>query len=89
MSDLAVLSRRAQIAAIVDTLLVRKKLESGVGVDEDLHDRGLTSIDMVTLMLAVEDAFEIEFPQSELTPTTSAPSRPSSAWSAGSRASGG
>lgn len=67
MSDLAVLSRRAQIAAIVDTLLVRKKLESGVGVDEDLHDRGLTSIDMVTLMLAVEDAFDIEFPQSDLT----------------------
>jgi acyl carrier protein len=67
MSDLAVLSRRAQIAAIVEVLLVRKKLAPGVGVDEDLHDRGLTSLDMVTLMLAVEDTFGIEFPQRDLT----------------------
>jgi acyl carrier protein len=67
MSDLAVFSRRAQIAAIVDTLLVRKKIAPGVEVDEDLHDRGLTSLDMVKLMLAVEDEFGIEFPQRELT----------------------
>ena len=37
-------------------------------VDEDLHDRGLTSLDMVNLMLAVEDEFDIEIPQREMTP---------------------
>ena len=67
MSDLAVVSRRAQIAAIVDALLVGKKIAPGVTVDEDLHDRGLTSLDMVNLMLAVEDEFGIEFPQPDLT----------------------
>jgi acyl carrier protein len=67
MSDLAAFSRRAQIAAIVDTLLVRKEIAPSVGVDEDLHERGLTSLDMVKLMLAVEDEFGIEFPQRELT----------------------
>jgi acyl carrier protein len=68
MSDVAVFSGRAQIAAIVDTLLVRKKAATGVRADEDLHDRGLTSLDMVNLMLAVEDEFGIEIPQREMTP---------------------
>jgi acyl carrier protein len=68
MSDVAVFSGRTQIAAIVDALLARKKVRPGVGADEDLHDRGLTSLDMVNLMLAVEDAFDIEIPQREMTP---------------------
>jgi len=68
MSDIAVLSARTQIAAIVDSLLTRKQARSGVGADEDLHDCGLTSLDMVNLMLAVEDAFEVEIPQREMTP---------------------
>jgi acyl carrier protein len=67
MSDVAAVSRQAQIAAIIDALLLRKKAPTGVRVDEDLHDRGLTSLDMVNLMLALEDAFDIEFPQRELT----------------------
>jgi acyl carrier protein len=68
MSDAAVFLGRAQIAAIVDGLLTRKKIATGVGIDEDLHDRGLTSLDMVNLMLAVEDEFGIEIPQREMTP---------------------
>ena len=29
----------------------------------DLHDAGMTSFDAVQLMLALEDAFDIEFPE--------------------------
>jgi acyl carrier protein len=68
MSDVAVFSGRAQIAAIVEGLLDRKKAPTGARFDEDLHDRGLTSLDMVNLMLAVEDEFGIEIPQREMTP---------------------
>jgi len=68
MSELAVFSGRAQIAAIVEALLVRKKARADVGIDEDLLDCGLTSLDMVNLMLAVEDEFGIEIPQSQMTP---------------------
>jgi acyl carrier protein len=68
MSDVAVFSGRAQIAAIVEALLERKKARTGVRTEEDLHDRGLTSLDMVNLMLAVEDEFGIEIPQREMTP---------------------
>ena len=68
MSEVAVFSGRPQIAAIVDRLLARRSATAGVGPDEDLHNRGLTSLDMVNLMLAVEDAFDIEIPQREMTP---------------------
>jgi len=36
--------------------------------DADLPDAGLTSVSAVKLMLAIEAAFDIEFPDSELTP---------------------
>ena len=68
MADRAVFSRQAQIAAIVEALLARRKAPLGVGVDEDLHDHGLTSLDMVNLMLSVEDEFDIEIPQRQLKP---------------------
>ena len=33
-----------------------------IGVDDDLHHAGLTSLSTVNVMLGLEDAFEIEFP---------------------------
>lgn len=38
--------------------------------DSDLYDVGLTSLITVGLMLAVEDEFDIEFPDAMLTRTT-------------------
>ena len=34
--------------------------------DDDLYDLGLTSLTTVNIMLAIEDAFDIEFPDSKL-----------------------
>jgi acyl carrier protein len=60
---------RAQITAIVQALLAKRSGASrDVAPDESLTDAGLTSLDMVNLMLAVEDAFEIEIPQTRMTP---------------------
>ena len=36
--------------------------------EQSLQDAGLTSLDMVTLMLAVEAEFNLEIPQQEMTP---------------------
>jgi acyl carrier protein len=36
--------------------------------DQSLQDFGLKSLDMVTLMLAVEAEFDVEIPQHEMTP---------------------
>lgn len=38
----------------------------GLGAGDDLYARGLTSHASVDLMLALEDAFEVEFPESLL-----------------------
>lgn len=37
-----------------------------LGPDEDLYEAGMTSRTTVSIMLALEDAFEIEFPDSML-----------------------
>jgi acyl carrier protein len=48
-----ILRDHGRLAADADTL----------GEDSDLYQAGLTSHASVTLMLALEDAFEIEFPE--------------------------
>lgn len=39
---------------------------NSVKEDADLYDLGLTSLTTVNIMLAIEDAFDIEFPDSKL-----------------------
>ncbi|MGH6970955.1 MAG: phosphopantetheine-binding protein [Caulobacteraceae bacterium] len=65
MVDLAV---TAEVTRIVEALLAKRGGARGVGRDESLTDAGLTSLDMVNLMLAVEDAFGVEVPQKRMTP---------------------
>jgi acyl carrier protein len=59
---------RVQITEIVEAMLARRAGPASVGADQNLSDAGLTSLDMVNLMLAVEDQFLIEIPQRRLTP---------------------
>ena len=68
MADGSARTTRGQILAIVQSLLAKRKLPPATGAEEDLHDLGLTSLDMVNLMLAVEDVFDIEIPQRQMTP---------------------
>jgi acyl carrier protein len=39
-------------------------------VDDDLYQQGMSSFASVQLMLALEDAFDIEFPETMLSPKT-------------------
>lgn len=59
---------QAKITAIVQGLLAKRAGAVVVGPDQNLTDAGLTSLDMVGLMLAIEDAFGIEIPQRRMTP---------------------
>lgn len=56
-----------QIRAIVAAMLARKGLPP-VAPDANLWDSGLASMDMVNLMLSVEEAFDIQLPESQMTP---------------------
>ncbi len=59
---------RAPVTAIVQALLAKRGVASVVTAEQNLTDAGLTSLDMVNLMLAIEDEFGIEIPQRQMTP---------------------
>jgi acyl carrier protein len=54
--------RRETITAIVSSLPIKLNLIGDLGPDQDLTSLGLKSFDLVRLMLAVEDAFDLEIP---------------------------
>jgi acyl carrier protein len=59
---------QVRIAALVGALLMKRGLASEVEADRPLRDAGLTSLDMVNLMLAVEGEFDLFIPQDKMTP---------------------
>jgi acyl carrier protein len=67
MADRTASMARAHITRVVEALLVKRGATS-VAADQNLTEVGLTSLDMVNLMLAIEDEFGIEIPQRQMTP---------------------
>ena len=67
------LDRPASLASdkavdIVDRFLARRAITRPVSAEEDLQEAGLTSLDMVNLMLALEAAFDLTIPGTYLLP---------------------
>jgi acyl carrier protein len=59
---------RETLKDLVATILKRNGVERPIDAQADLVNQGLTSVEMVHLMLAIEAAFDITIPQSGLTP---------------------
>jgi acyl carrier protein len=59
---------RETLIDLVATILERNGVARPIDAQADLVNQGLTSVDMVHLMLAIEAAFDITIPQSGLTP---------------------
>lgn len=59
---------RSRIVALVKSILEQNALSADVGADTRLVDIGMTSMDMVNLMLGVEAEFDFTIPQDEITP---------------------
>jgi acyl carrier protein len=59
---------RKRLAELVAELLAKRSITRPVSIDEPLTQAGLSSIDMVNLMLAVEAEFNIMIPPPEITP---------------------
>jgi acyl carrier protein len=59
---------RDRILALVKSILERNSIAAEVNSETRLVDVGLTSMDMVNLMLSVEAEFDLTIPQSEITP---------------------
>ena len=57
-----------RILALVKTILEQNAITAEVTPQSRLVDVGLTSMDMVNLMLGVEAEFDLTIPQGEITP---------------------
>lgn len=59
---------RNRIIKLVKGILAQNALSADISPQAKLVDAGLTSMDMVNLMLGVEAEFDFTIPQSEITP---------------------
>jgi acyl carrier protein len=57
-----------RVLALVETILEQNSIAVKVHPESRLADVGLTSMDMVNLMLGVEAEFDLTIPQSQITP---------------------
>jgi acyl carrier protein len=56
-----------RIVDVVQRLLTERSISRPVRSDDDLREVGLTSLDMVNLMLSVEAEFDLEIPEVDIT----------------------
>jgi len=56
------------VTVLVRQLLAKRSIARPVGHDDDLTEIGLSSLDMVNLMLAVEGEFDVKIPDRDMTP---------------------
>ena len=63
-----ILDRQPHRRAGARPLLVKRSIDRPVGRDEDLADAGLSSLDLVNLMLAVEGEFDLKIPDRDMMP---------------------
>jgi acyl carrier protein len=61
-------SPAGRIAALVRQLLAKRGITGSIGLDDDLAASGLSSLDTVNLMLAVEAEFGVKIPDADMTP---------------------
>lgn len=57
-----------RISALVRRILASRGTDRAIGRDDDLTESGLSSLDTVNLMLAVEAEFDIKIPDRDMTP---------------------
>src|SRR2546423_12314696 len=57
-----------RIAGVVHRLLTEHSIDRDVAVDEDLRQAGLSSLDMVSLVLSVEEEFDLMVPEVSIMP---------------------
>jgi acyl carrier protein len=57
-----------RVARLVAELLAKRSIERPVGRDDSLSECGLSSLDMVNLMLSIEGEFAIKIPDRDMIP---------------------
>lgn len=57
-----------RVNALVRGLLAKRSIDRVIGSDDDLGENGLSSLDLVNLMLAVEAEFDLKIPERDMRP---------------------
>ena len=57
-----------RIAGLVTGFLAKRRPDAAVEPEQDLRNAGLTSLDLMNLMLAVESEFDVFIPETQMTP---------------------
>jgi len=57
-----------RVLNVVQRLLTERSINRAVQAEDDLREAGLTSLDMVNLVLAVEAEFDINIAENDITP---------------------
>jgi acyl carrier protein len=58
-----------RVTRLVRELLAKRSIDRPVGNDDSLTESGLSSLDIVNLMLGVEVEFSIKIPDRDMTPS--------------------
>jgi acyl carrier protein len=56
------------VTEVVRRMLIERSIDGTVTAEADLREIGLTSLDMVDLVLSVECAFDLQIPEAQITP---------------------
>jgi acyl carrier protein len=56
------------VTEVVRRILIERSINGTVTADDDLREIGLTSLDMVDLVLSVESEFDLQIPEAQITP---------------------
>jgi acyl carrier protein len=57
-----------RVASLVRKIMEKRAIARPVGADDDLRACGLSSLDLVNLMLSVEADFSLNIPERDMTP---------------------
>jgi acyl carrier protein len=69
MLDVRIHSPADRVADLIQRIFTRHSLTFPSSYDDDLRDLGLSSLDMVNVVLSVESEFNVTIPDAEITPT--------------------
>jgi acyl carrier protein len=68
MSDGTVATPESRVTALIQRLFTERSIARAVAPDDDLRAAGLSSMDMLNLVLSVEAEFDLTIPESGITP---------------------
>ena len=68
MLDRPSVGPQERVSAVVHRMLSDRSITRMVASDDDLRQAGLSSLDMVNLVLTIEAEFDVRIPETDITP---------------------